>query len=177
MTGGLIVHVGCGDGSFTAALRTADSFLVHGLDVDARNVAQARTHVQSLGLYGPVSIDQLVGNSLPYADGLVNLLVVSDADERISPQELQRVLAPSGVLCMRAGDRWQQTVKAWPSEIDEWTHHLHDASGNAVAHDTVAGPPQHLQWTAGPLWARSHGWTPTVSAMVSSRRPIVCHLR
>ncbi|MFC1596497.1 PQQ-binding-like beta-propeller repeat protein, partial [Planctomycetota bacterium] len=48
------------------------------------------------------------------------------------------------------------------------THHLHDAGGNAVAADTVVGPPQHLQWTAGPVWARSHGYTPSVSAMVTS---------
>ncbi|UCF14414.1 MAG: hypothetical protein JSW59_13455, partial [Phycisphaerales bacterium] len=30
--GGLIVHVGCGDGELTAALRAGDSYLVDGLD-------------------------------------------------------------------------------------------------------------------------------------------------
>ena len=30
--GGLVVHVGCGDGTLTAALRASDSYLVHGLD-------------------------------------------------------------------------------------------------------------------------------------------------
>ena len=30
--GGLIVHVGCGDGKLTTALRANDSFIVHGLD-------------------------------------------------------------------------------------------------------------------------------------------------
>ena len=34
--GGLIVHLGCGDGKLTAALRANDSFLVHGLDADAQ---------------------------------------------------------------------------------------------------------------------------------------------
>ena len=47
--GGLIVHVGCGDGTLTAALRTSDSFIVHGLDTDAANIAAARQHIQSLG--------------------------------------------------------------------------------------------------------------------------------
>ena len=32
--GGLVVHLGCGDGKLTAALRTGDAYLVHGLDVD-----------------------------------------------------------------------------------------------------------------------------------------------
>ena len=40
--GGLIAHIGCGDGRLTAALRTSNSFLVHGLDADVDNVAQAR---------------------------------------------------------------------------------------------------------------------------------------
>lgn len=30
--GGLIVHLGCGDGKLTAALRVNDRYLVHGLD-------------------------------------------------------------------------------------------------------------------------------------------------
>ncbi|MHC4332148.1 MAG: hypothetical protein ACYSWW_28995 [Planctomycetota bacterium] len=34
VTGGLIVHIGCGNGRLTAALRTNDSYLVHGLDRD-----------------------------------------------------------------------------------------------------------------------------------------------
>jgi outer membrane protein assembly factor BamB len=79
-----------------------------------------------------------------------------------------RVLAPNGVLYTKSADKWNKIVKSRPAALDEWTHHLHDAGGNAVANDSVVGPPQHLQWTAGPLWARSHGWTPSVSAMVSA---------
>ena len=165
--GGLIVHLGCGDGRLTAALRVGDSYLVHGLDANADNVQTARAHVRSLGLYGNVSIDRLVGARLPYADNLVNLLIVTDMGS-ISQQECLRVLAPRGAIYIKADGKWQKRIKRWPAEIDEWTHHLHDASGNAVARDSVVGPPRHLQWTAGPLWARSHGWTPTVTAMVSS---------
>ena len=50
--GGLVVHVGCGDGKLTAGLRACDRFLVHGLDTDAKNVAAARKHIQSLGCTG-----------------------------------------------------------------------------------------------------------------------------
>ena len=35
VAGGLIVHVGCGDGKLAAALGDGDSYLVHGLDADA----------------------------------------------------------------------------------------------------------------------------------------------
>ncbi|UCC99884.1 MAG: class I SAM-dependent methyltransferase, partial [Phycisphaerales bacterium] len=73
--GGLIVHIGCGDGRLTAALRAKDSYLVHGLDKNIDSVERARKHVRSLGLYGKVSVEPWQGGYLPYADNLVSLLV------------------------------------------------------------------------------------------------------
>ena len=171
--GGLIVHLGCGDGRLTAALRANDRYLVHGLDTRPEAVAAARKHIQGLGLYGNVSVEALDGPDLPYADNLVNLLVAENPG-RVPVEECMRVLAPNGVLYIKSGETWNKTVKPRPDAIDEWTHSLHDAGGNAVANDRVAGPPQHLQWTAGPLWARSHGWTPSVSAMVSAGGRLFC---
>ncbi|MHC4679362.1 MAG: methyltransferase domain-containing protein, partial [Planctomycetota bacterium] len=65
--GGLIVHLGCGDGRLTAALHVNDRYLVHGLDVHPDAVATARRHIQGLGLYGTVSVETLDGPDLPYA--------------------------------------------------------------------------------------------------------------
>ena len=91
--GGLIVHLGCGDGTQTVALRTAPNCLVHGLAGKAEDVGQARTFVRSQGLYGPVSIDLAPGDGkLPYTDELVNLIVVSD-QKLASKDEIMRVLA------------------------------------------------------------------------------------
>ena len=45
--GGLVVHLGCGDGKLTAALRANESYLVQGLDADAGKVAAAREWIQS----------------------------------------------------------------------------------------------------------------------------------
>ncbi|KPK41737.1 MAG: hypothetical protein AMK72_14955 [Planctomycetes bacterium SM23_25] len=166
--GGLVVHVGCGDGRLTAALRAGDAYLVHGLDTDAANVEKARKHIQSLGLYGPVSVDQIRGDRLPYADHLVNL-VVSEALGKVAMAEVMRVLAPLGVAYVKGAGTWRKTVKPWPDEIDQWQQYLHDADNNAVAHDTVVGPPRHLQWVADPAWGRSHMSISTVVSMVSSR--------
>ena len=165
--GGLIVHLGCGDGELTAALHLNERCLVHGLDSDPGAVAKARKHILRLGLYGSVSVETLDGRDLPYADNLVNLLVAEDLGQ-VPMKECLRVLAPNGVAYVKSGNKWNKTVKPRPENIDEWTHHLHDAGGNSVANDLAVGPPQHLRWTAGPLWARSHGWTPSVSAMVSA---------
>ena len=169
--GGLVVHVGCGDGKLTAALCAGEGpsaglrtgYLVQGLDADAANVEKARKHIRGLGVYGQVSADVCRGARLPYADNLVNLVVAENLG-RVPMAEVMRVLAPSGVAYV--GGR--KTVKPRPAEIDEWTHYLHDASNNAVAKDTVVGPPRRMQWTAGPTWGRSHDHLASVSALVSA---------
>jgi len=76
--GGLIVHIGCGDGRLTAALRGGDRCLVQGLDTNADAVQGAREYICKLGIYGPVSVERFDGKLLPYADSLVNLVVAED---------------------------------------------------------------------------------------------------
>jgi outer membrane protein assembly factor BamB len=189
--GGLIVHLGCGDGRLTAALRANDRYLVQGLDTDEEDVQKARRHADSLGLYGPVSIDHFDGNRLPYVDNLANLVVAEDLGE-VSMDEVTRVLAPLRVALVPGdsaqgsaarghgtgvrvetveigGGRWRKVVKAWPAEIDEWTHWLHDSDSNPVARDTLVGPPRQVQWYAEPIWSRSHEKSPSLTGMVSAR--------
>ena len=161
--GGLVVHLGCGDGRLTAALGKGEAYLVHGLDRNAENVEKARARIRSKHLYGRVSVVQWDGDRLPYAENLVNLLVAGDLG-KVPMEEAMRVLAPEGVAYIHM----KKTVKPRPEDIDEWTHSLHGPGGNAVAADRRVGPPRHLQWTCGPRWARSHGWTPSVSSMVSA---------
>ena len=165
--GGLVVHIGCGDGKLTAALHAADGYLVHGLDADASDVWAAREHIRSTGRYGPVCVDQLHGGRLPYIDNLANLVVSEDLGD-VSPGEVLRVLCPGGVAYIKRGDTWTKRVKPRPAALDEWTHYLHDASNNAVSHDTVVGPPKRLQWLGSPRWARHHDRMSSVSGVVST---------
>ena len=167
LSGGLIVHLGCGDGRLTAALRPGEGYLVHGLDTDADNVRHARQYLGELGIYGPVSAERFDGRRLPYADNLVNLIVADDLGD-VAETEAIRVLAPGGAVCVKKDGRWTKTVKPRPKNIDEWTHYTHDASGNAVAHDEVVGPPGRIQWNAEPRYMRSHEHTPGIFALVSS---------
>jgi len=182
---GLAVHVGCGHGELTASLGTSDAFLVHGLDRDADNVRHARAHIRSKGFYGRVSVDQWMGQRLPYGDNMVNLLLMSDVGCQASREEIERTLAPRGVVVMRKqgnadlvsslqypqssiGPDFVMFTKPVPSSIDDWTHWNHGPDGNRVAKDRVVGPPRRLQWVSGPLWARHHDMLPNISALVSA---------
>ena len=162
--GGLIVHIGCGDGKVTADLRADDSYIVQGLDTDAANVQKARQHIKSLGIYGKVTAETFDGKHLPYVDNLVNLLVVSDGRCRVPHDEVTRVLAPRGVAVING----KKTMKPWPKDIDEWTHFLHGPDNNAVAKDTRIEPPRYMQWVSGPRWGRSHDHLSSLSAAVSA---------
>ncbi|MBL7189835.1 MAG: PQQ-binding-like beta-propeller repeat protein [Phycisphaerae bacterium] len=165
--GGLVVHLGCGDGELTAGLYASDSYMVHALDTDPANIERARKHIQSRGLYGNVSVDRLKGRRLPYVDNLVNLIVAEDLG-RISRDEVMRVLCPNGAAYIKDDGSWTKTVKRRPDEIDEWTHYLYDSTNNAVAHDTAVGPPRHMQWVGSPRWSRHHDRMASMSAMVSA---------
>ena len=204
--GGLVVHVGGGDAERTAALRVNDRYLVQGLERDTAQVAKARSALRGLGVLGPVTTIAWDGKRLPYADGVVNLVVAS-VEGQVSSEEIARVLAPGGVVLagadsldtrLREGDEaplrraeaarhltldtsassglkgWTKAVKPWPKDIDEWTHFLHGPDNNAVANDTRIEPPRHMQWVAGPRWARSHDHLASVSAAVTAAGRLFC---
>jgi len=166
--GGLIVHLGCGDGKLTAALRANESYLVHGLALESQNLTGARENIHEAGLYGSVSVDLLEGQTLPYIDNSVNL-IVAEAPVPVSEDEMMRVLAPRGVAYMKKEGKWSKTIKPVPDNIDEWTHYLHDSTNNAVAHDTAIGPLRHLQWEGSPRYSRHHEFTSSVAGVVSAQ--------
>jgi outer membrane protein assembly factor BamB len=165
--GGLIVHLGCGNGTLTAQLRAGDQYFVHGLDTNPAKVTAARNNLIKKGIYGPVSIDQWDGEHLPYADNLVNL-IVADEPEKLSETELLRALAPMGVALLRRDGQWKKVTKPWPAEIDEWTHYLHGPDGNPVAQDSIVGPPERLQWIGSPRWSRHHDHMASMTSLVST---------
>ncbi|MEK6236261.1 MAG: PQQ-binding-like beta-propeller repeat protein, partial [Planctomycetales bacterium] len=164
--GGLIVHLGCGDGELTAAL-AGERFRVHGLSTNDNDVNGARALLRKRGIYGRASVDRLRGNRLPYIDGSINLLVSEDLGE-IPAAEVLRVLAPQGTGYVLQDGTWTKTVKPRPDDIDEWTHYLHSPSNNAVARDRVVGPPRRVQWVGGPRYSRHHDKMSSMSAMVTT---------
>ncbi|MDP7286779.1 MAG: serine hydrolase [Phycisphaerae bacterium] len=162
--GGLVVHIGCRDGKFTAALHASDSYIVQGLATDSDAVMAAR---ESLVQSGDVTIAMFDGKTLPYADNLVQL-VVADSNSKVAATEIMRVLSPGGVVMTRTGGGWKREVKPWPDDIDEWSHHMHGPDNNPVAKDTVVGPPRRLRWKAPPPWSRSHEHVSSFAVMVSA---------
>ena len=73
------------------------------------------------------------------------------------------------VELVTANGHWLKITKAWPTEIDEWTHFLHGPDGNPVAQDLVVAPTKHYQWLGGPVWAQSHESDTSLRCLVTAR--------
>jgi len=201
--GGIGAVVGGRDAELALALAKVGRFTVHALFAEPDLRDRARETIRAAGMYGTVSADTTGGRRLPYADNLVNVVVVDGypalAEAGLAPSEVLRALAPLGcaylgtsgdeasapwaddlaaglreaggqdVAVVRSGGTWVRVRKPWPAEIDEWTHFLHGADGNPVAQDRVVAPPAHYQWTAEPMWQRSHETDSSVSTLVTAR--------
>jgi outer membrane protein assembly factor BamB len=68
---------------------------------------------------------------------------------------------------------WVVYRKPVPAAIDDWTHYLHNPTGNPVAQDDAVRPPRQLQWVSSPKWARHHEHMASMNAMVSSGGKVI----
>lgn len=168
--GGVVVHLGCGDGTVTGQLAAGSQYVVQGLDTDAANVEAARRRLLSENRYGRVTIDRWDGRRLPYIDNFVNLIVVNSS-ATAAREEILRVLCPGGVALFTTNDAQQvsnKIVKPWPAEMGQWTHYFHGPDGNPAGNDSLVAPPTRLQWLGGPGWSRHHDHMASMSALVSA---------
>jgi len=146
---GVAVQVACGEGALLPALAQSGRLVLHALEADPARVAKAREALRTRGLYGQVTVMRWASSKLPYAENLVNLLVVSKG-AGVADAELTRVLAPYGAAFIEEKSGWRVLEKAWPASFDEWTHPRHGADGNMVSRDRAVKAPVGVRWVAGP---------------------------
>ena len=161
--GGLAVISGAEDAALAVELGTSSNTLVHVLVREEKLLDKIREDIRKAGVYGRVSADFNADRFLPYADSMVNLLVLEEG-VTLDEDDVKRVLAPLGTaLRLTSGRAEVQHKKSWPDNVDIWTHSRRDSTGNAVSTDRLSGPPRFTRWEALPRW--NHG-TKT-SAMVT----------
>ncbi len=166
LQGGLVVQLGASDTHAAAKLSLTGRYLVHVLDPDLAKIKSAQTHLRKEGYYGLAWAEQTTDRDrLPYAENIVNLVVVQDYTAPL--QELFRVLTPGGSIVIQDTHLVEKSKlaavgfdsiaqkgtslvarKPWPNEMDIWSHPRHAADGNAVSLDTLVGPPDRVRWIA-----------------------------
>ena len=166
---GLVVFVGLPAKGLLASVRADNEGLVQVLAAKGeRGEAEASMRLLSadhgIALGGRTTVVEYDGQHLPYCDNSVNGIILTSPTQ-VPRAELVRVLVPRGTLVTADG---KTEEKPWPGEMDEWTHCLHDATNNAVADDTLVGPPDRLRWIGAPDHVRHHNFLASVSTMVSA---------
>ena len=164
--GGLIVQLGGKNVDAATRASKTGRYLIHVLGTTPESVAAAREAIRSEGHYGLAWAEHLRNKSrLPYAENMVNLIVV--ADFAVPVDEMHRVLTPGGSIVIndlglqnesafderrfecQKSDAGQLVVrKRWPDEMDTWSHARHASNGNAVSSDSLVGPPERVRWIA-----------------------------
>ena len=165
---GLCLHLGCGQAGgedLTADLAAASGMLVHGLALDEAACERVRASIRKRGVQGQAQVEKLTGKALPYVADLADVVIVENGTgwqaAAIDAAELDRVLAPGGVLLEKSGGQWRKTVKPY-HQVRPWTHPLGGPDGNRVAADPVVFPVG-LRWQDGlPLnivhWASARSY-------------------
>ena len=108
--GGLVIHLGCGNGQITAALGSGNRLLIQGFDTDPKSIAAARSRISSLGHYGRISVDRFDGRHLPLIDNLANVIVASGTST-VDQVEVLRVLVPGGRAFVQQDDDWRGAAR------------------------------------------------------------------
>ncbi|MCX6899805.1 MAG: PQQ-binding-like beta-propeller repeat protein [Verrucomicrobia bacterium] len=167
---GLCVHLGCGaknNPALTAELAAGSNFLVHGLALDDAALDRTRKAIEAKGLAGRATAEKTPINPLPYLRDLANLVVIEDwpalTTQGLTTAEVERIVAPGGVICARKAGRWSRSVKPRPPEMDDWPQPAHGPDGNRVSADRVVKFPSGLRWQDGMpmnfnMWAACRGW-------------------
>ncbi len=167
---GLCVHLGCGSRnspSLAANLAKNSNLLVHGLALDEASLDRARAAIEAKGLAGRATIEKVQINPLPYRRDLANLVVIEDwpalMARGLTTAEIERIVAPGGVICTLKAGRWSRSVKPHPPEMDDWPQPMHGPDGNRVSTDRVVKFPAGLRWQDGlpmnfNMWAACRGW-------------------
>jgi outer membrane protein assembly factor BamB len=187
---GVVVHLGFEDAEHAVALAREGIHLIHGISSDKEVAAAAKRRLQRENLSERASViwqDSL--QQLPYAENLINLLVVENTPKLLSQglsiPEVLRVLVPRGIAAfegtvdpaelsaagftrIRSESGWTYATKPRPAEMDDWSHLNYDASGSRVSRDRLIGPPARLRWIDGPRWQTAMGLDNTPDAVVSA---------
>jgi outer membrane protein assembly factor BamB len=168
LTGGLVAQLGTAPDAPVLGLKNLPPGVhVRLLLPDDAAVAEAARAVAVAGLAGRFTVDAAPETgALPFADRVLDALIVA-APGNSTREEMLRALAPGGLLVEKKDGRWTADPKPFPPTIDDWTHFLYDASGNAVSKDKEVAPPKSFRWWAPPMHLRSHNLPASFTGLVT----------
>ncbi len=136
---------------FITELSADSELLIYFQSPDPDEVLAVRKTVEAAGLLGN-SVFAAEGSydRIFLADNMVGAVFVSpEADEKVSEQEILRVLHPEGMAYLVK----KKIVKPFPEGIDDWSHPYHGPDNNPLSTDRVVRYPYRTQFISYPKFS------------------------
>jgi ubiquinone/menaquinone biosynthesis C-methylase UbiE len=119
--GGICVVLGRTDVELALSISKLGTFTVHALYHDKNLLDKARKLIDRHGVYGKVSADLGQYNNLPYAENLINIIVVDNYQKLhakgLSLNELLRVLTPRGMVFLGDSHLRPDRIPKWVEKV------------------------------------------------------------
>ena len=155
---GYALVVGVENSSLIHALVQQTRLHVLGIDRDKERIARLRNEFLELGLYGAmkseegrrgsVALQEVEDfKSLPFVDGIFNLVTNGSEAARVPVGELQRLLRPWDGIAVFGKET---LIGQIPDGAGSWTHAYADVSNTASSNDTLVDGRMRLRWFGRP---------------------------
>lgn len=119
-TGGICVIIGDKSGDLATAMSTQGRYVIQALLPDRESLENVRRELRHSGVYGLLSANQSSYASLPYAENLINIVVIRDyegaAKRGLSIDDIYRVLAPYGSVFLEVSSSSSEEI---PKLVDK----------------------------------------------------------
>ena len=154
---GYALVIGVGDGGLIQALAQNSQLQVVGIDTDNKRIGDLRKRFESIGIYGAPAGDrggvsiQLVDNldTLPFVDGIFNLVTTGDSTTDLSEKEAERLVRPWDGLATSASGKVLLRGTA-PKGAGAWTHAYADPGNTASSGDLAVDGEVAVRWFGRP---------------------------
>ena len=152
VTEGYCLDLNCGEGNLAFELAKRTNLRIYGVDSDPEAVARARERLDAAGLYG-TRVTILERNPedcrLPdyFADLLVSGRSVSEGEDAVPKEEMNRMLRPyGGVVCIGKPGEMETGVRGEMEGSGDWTHLYCTPANTICSDDTIVSGPLRMLW-------------------------------
>ena len=146
------------DGSLPIQILNNSEMLVHVIDSNQKNLNLLKSKIEKQSLSGRIQTGHSSLEKIPFVDDIINLLIIENSSLKLSDDEINRVVAPGGLICKYDGNDYNFKIKKRSVGMGTWLHPAGDVGLNRKGNDKKVPLIPRLRWQDGlpisfSLWA------------------------